>query len=1092
MQLRTSTWMCACTFLLSGSLALAQAPSGTITGTVTDSTGAVIPSAPVTITNKATGAARSVPANATGIYSAPALQPGDYSVRVELQGFRTLQRDASVAAGSTTTVDMALTLGATQEVVTVEAASAQVNYETHAVQGVVERQTIQELPLNGRNFLALASLEPGVQVYNSAPPAQFNSQFYVGVDSALGGVGTRITVDGGVINDEMEGGSSMNFSQEVVQEFQLSALNYDLSTGITNVGAINIVTRSGSNDFHGSGYFFFRDHNMSAYPALQRSTFNPNPFFARRNPGFVLGGPIKKDKLFFFFNLEKQFQTSVLTDQYDIASLQAANAIYQSPERYTYITARFDYHINDKNTAFVRYSHDGNFTFGSYRGAHPQPSIWNYNDNWADQSMLGLTTTFTANLVNDLHFQYHYWQNNVTLTNQQDCQAPCLGYGLPSIEGIVGSSVGTFAGVSDNSPQFRQARSFELNDGLSWQKGSHRIRFGIDYEHMATKVVPWDACYLGCLSLYSPESVRTQGNAGLVSQYLPNLPTSINSNAALLALPVSFGSTAIYSGFPVGNGTFPGYYEHNQGGVNQRIQPYISDTWKVRPDFTLNLGLGYDVETGIFYSNIPLPAYLSPILEGQTGGLPSGLGAPQPNTKDFAPQVGFSWAVGKSKKTVIRGGAGMYWDTNDIWNHFREGGAIGPVGDGRTTLSAQSFTNIFPNIVNLQSGAPIPVGSNLSLGTLTNLTLGQFIQIYNQQIGGLQQKYGTLTQTSGPIAVTGLDLAKTGIEIFPDHFPMARSYQVSMGVQRELGHDMVLTADYAHRVFVNTNVGEEDMNRSTRWVNGKPDPVIPQCAASQLNVPGQECSNGSITFWDPEGRSVYDALLVKLNKRFSSHYQFTASYALQDQRAISAVNLDNLFAGYGPVLPKQNLNVAGVIQLPWGFQVTLNSSIISRTPTTPLVAGYDLNGAGYNVNGVSLFPITEAIPAGAVPGLSYNCFNYSCGKSQLTAAINYWNTNIAGTRDSHNNLIPKLSIPSDYQFGDPVFTQDFRLTKNFVYKERYKASIFGEVFNAFNIANLSGYSTIIGPAFGQPTARFQQAFNSGGPRAFQVGARVSF
>src|SRR5579884_3004618 len=217
-------------FALVCSFASAQTPTGTITGTVTDQTGAVIPNATITITDKATNTSRSETTNAQGLYSAPALSPGDYQVKAEAQGFRTLQRDAQVTAGTTTTVDLNMSLGAAAEVVTVEAASAQINYESQAVQGNVARQTIQELPLNGRNFLSLASIEPGVQVYNSAPPAQFNSQFYVGVNSALGGVGTRLTVDGGDINDEMEGGSSMNLSQEVVQEFQLSALNYDIST----------------------------------------------------------------------------------------------------------------------------------------------------------------------------------------------------------------------------------------------------------------------------------------------------------------------------------------------------------------------------------------------------------------------------------------------------------------------------------------------------------------------------------------------------------------------------------------------------------------------------------------------------------------------------------------------------------------------------------------------------------------------------------------------------------------------------------------------------------------------------------------------
>jgi hypothetical protein len=894
----------------------------------------------------------------------------------------------------------------------------------------------------------------------------------------------------------MEGGSSMNLSQEVVQEFQLSALNYDISTGITNVGAINIVTRSGSNDFHGSGYFFFRDHNMAAYPALTRSPINPNPFFARRNPGFWVGGPIKKDKLFFFFNLERQFQTSVLTDQYDLPSLQPLNAIFPSPERYNYITTRFDYHLSAKTTLFVRYSHDGNFTFGSYRGNRPEPSVWNYNNNWSDQSLIGVTTTITPNLVNDFHGQFHYWQNNVTLTNPQDCQGACIGFGLPSIESILGSSTTTFAGVSDNSPQFRQARSFELIDGITWQKGSHRIRGGFDYEHMQTKVVPWDACVIGCLSVYSTENTLSLlapfGGAAAAAQYFPNLPKTVASTNDLLNLPASFASTSIYSGFPVGNGTFPGYYQHDQGGLNQRIQPYIADTWKVRDNLTINMAVGYDVETGLFYSNIARPQYLAPILEGQTGGVPYGLGAPQPNKLDFAPQVGFSWAIGKDKKTVIRGGAGMYWDTNDIWNHFREGGAIGPVGDGRTTLSAQSYTNIFPGINAFNNAAagptPIPVGTNFSLNQLTNLTLGQWIQIYNQQTPALQQRFGTLTQTSGPITVSGLDVAKTGIEIFPSKFPLTRTYQTSIGVQRDLGHDMVLTVDYARRIFENVNLGEEDLNRSSRAsvINGKltPTPVIPLCTAAQQYVPGQECSNGSITVWDPEGRSVYDGLLMKLNKRFSNRYQFTASYALQKQVATTVVNLDNIFAGYGPVLPRQNFNIAGVVNLPYGFSLSINSSYITTTPTTPVVAGVDLNGSGNTV-----FPITEADPNLA----GYNCFNAGCGKSDLIAAVNYWNTNLAGTLDARGTKIPVLPVPTHFQFNDPVISQDLRLTYTYTYRERYKASIFGEIFNTFNIANLNGYSTVLNTAsFGQPTSRFAQIFGSGGPRAIQIGARVSF
>jgi hypothetical protein len=308
-QSKLSLYAAVCVLLAAAVSTRGQEPTGIISGAITDSSGAVVPNVTITITNKATGAARIATANAEGLYSAAALFPADYEVRVEQAGFRTVVAAAQVVAGGTTSLDLTIVPGAPAEVVKVEAAAAQVDYDSHTIQGVIQRQTIEDLPLNGRSSLQLASLEPGVtQVPGSI--AQFNAMFNVSVFGATAGatsgsgVGVRLTVDGGTINDEMEGGTSLNLSQDVVQEFQLSTLNFDASTGIAASGAINIITRSGSNAFHGSAYYFYRDHNIAAYPGLSRSPLFPSPFFQRKNPGFLLGGPIKKDKLFFFFNYE--------------------------------------------------------------------------------------------------------------------------------------------------------------------------------------------------------------------------------------------------------------------------------------------------------------------------------------------------------------------------------------------------------------------------------------------------------------------------------------------------------------------------------------------------------------------------------------------------------------------------------------------------------------------------------------------------------------------------------------------------------------------------------------------------------------------
>ena len=200
-------------------------------------------------------------------------------------------------------------------------------------------------------------------------------------------------------------------------------------------------------------------------------------------------------------------------------------------------------------------------------------------------------------------------------------------------------------------------------------------------------------------------------------------------------------------------------------------------------------------------------------------------------------------------------------------------------------------------------------------------------------------------------------------------------------------------------------------------------------------------------------------------------------------------NLDNYFASYGPNLSKHNLHLAGVVDVPWGLKLSVNSSILSASPVNPVITGIDLNASGN-----TSFPLSEA-----VPGLTYNCFNYGCGKSELMKAVAAFNSNVAtsatGKRARNGAIIPSLSLPSSYELGAPVYTQDFRITKE-VALERYRLSVFTEFFNAFNIPNLtySGSPTINSVAFGQPTGRVGQAstFGSGGPRAVQVGSRLTF
>jgi hypothetical protein len=1061
-------WLTCALVALSFAL-LAQAPTGTITGSVTDETGAIVSNAKITIINKATDFARTAVANGEGLYSVPALLPGEYEVRCEQAGFRVTVSRVTVQAGGSTTVNLRMEVGTNKEIVNIEATAAQLEFEGSTVDGVITRQQIQGLPLNGRSFLNLALIEPGVSV-STGSTSQYNAQFSVSILGSDSGR-TSYTVDGGNIRDSIEGsGPGMNFSQEVVQEFQLSSMNFDLSTGITAVGSVNVVTRSGGNDFHGSGYYYFRDHNMAAYPALKRNAFNPDPFFARRNPGFWLGGPIKKDKLFFFFNYEYQNQASAVTVEPNLASFSSLAGTFASPYRGKTLSTRFDYRLNSRNSLFARYSHDGNSSNGPRSGSS-FPSNWVVNTNWSDQSVLGVTSTLTASLVNDFHFSYQYWHNRNLFPSASDC-GNCIGLdGIASQIGVNGSNV--TIGHTSNATQGRDLRKFQFDDGISWQKGSHRIRAGGQIEN-APGTGFWGYCDPMCAVVAPPELIRSLSPG--VQSLFPNVPSQVKTYQDFLNLP--FLGAII----GVGDPSQPPPYNVNIAKVNTRFRLYAQDSWRVRPSLTLNYGLAWEYETNLFNHDLTKPALLAPIYG-------SDLSPTNNNHGNFSPSVGFAWRPNNSNKTVIRGGGGIYYDTEYLYQRLQERSYIGPLGNGRIQFPNTGLTNIFPGILNLSlGGVPIPVGASLPSGQLTTLSMGQFQQIYQLEIGAVTQSL--TSKNPNDLSIRNIDISKSAAQLYPKNYPLLQAIHTNFGVQRQIGDSMVLSVDFARRVFNHVDLGEVDANRFNRFINGVQTPVIPKCAPAQANVPGVQCSNGSITFWTPGGHTTYNSLLVKLDKRFAKRYQFRASYALADQHGYNGLyNLDNYAESYGPQGSRHTLNVSGTVDLPWGFQIGLISAMATRGPQMAYVANVDLNGDGTT---------TEPLP-----GLKNNCLNRGCGPAELQAAVDNWNTTYAGKKDARGQTIPAVVLPPSYTLGRFFDSQDLRVTKKFAFsKERYSISVFGEMFNVLNYYNPGGSNFNLDTknsnpaaqtyAFGIPTQRVGQVFGSGGPRSAQVGARFTF
>ena len=277
--------------------------TGSIVGTVSDPSGAVIRGAEVSITNVATQQLVNLATNSSGSFNSGALIPGEYRARISAEGFSSAQVSLTVLVGNTATTNVKLQIGQATQVIEVRDSEVRVNTEQATVQGVLNAQQIENLPVNGRNFMDLAQLEPGVQIQDGADLGK-DGYLAVSIGGRFGG-STRIEVDGVDVSDEIWGSTTTNIPASAIQEFQLSQSSMDLSTELTTSGAINVTTRSGTNDIHGQAFEFFRDSSLAAALPAPPGLSEP---FQRSQYGGSLGGPVVKNKFFYFLDGERTQQ----------------------------------------------------------------------------------------------------------------------------------------------------------------------------------------------------------------------------------------------------------------------------------------------------------------------------------------------------------------------------------------------------------------------------------------------------------------------------------------------------------------------------------------------------------------------------------------------------------------------------------------------------------------------------------------------------------------------------------------------------------------------------------------------------------------
>ena len=802
------TFVLAITFLLASTLLFAQTTvgNGSIQGVVTDPSGAVVSGATVTITEKSKGTATHVTTDSRGAYSSGALIPGTYVVRVEAGGFKTTEVPVNVQVGNTANGNARLELGQASQVVEVEANTVAVNTEQATVQGVITENQIANLPVNGRNFLDLAQLEPGVQIQdgqNFDPTKAGYSSISFG---GRFGRTARIEVDGVDVSDETVGTTTTDIPSSAIQEFQISQSSLDMSTELTSSGAVNVTTKSGSNAYHGDAFGAFRD---SAFAAALPTPPGFSAPFQRSQYGGDFGGALIKNKLFFFIDGERTIQHTSVPVPIS-APFSSFSGTFSDGFHEGNLLGRLDYQLTKNVRAFFRFS-----DFQNLLGATFGYGYSLYDNKDITRNFVGGVDFNTGSFSHAIRFSYLKFQNQIIDATTGSTTLPFANIGAELFMG----GTGLVAGPNLLAPQSTPQSNHQIKYDGSKIIGSHVIRYGVGYNHIQGG---------GFASFFKngPQvgsGVSTDEIAAAATGPFPggaSNPLNYPADFVTVANGLGFSTIKPALGFPAGG-----------LGPDNRILFYVGDNWKIKPNFTLTYGIRWMRDTGRTDSQYPAISGLNDLIPGL------GNQVNQPN-QNWAPQLGFAWDPSKNGKTSIRGGIGLFYE-NAIWNNV--------LFDGPPREPTGAFLQFFSPCSG--AGAPVTLqtangpintpGSALAVGVCGPAGATSFPLIGNAlpSILALQQAYvagsplnlqatnpayaGQYLTGCGSTPATATNcFFGPGASMFNPDYKSPRSVQMNIGIQRELRRGMVFSADFVRNVQTHYLLGV-DLNHAgdTRYFN---------------------------------------------------------------------------------------------------------------------------------------------------------------------------------------------------------------------------------------------------------------------------------
>ncbi len=995
--------------------AQSQGSTGSITGVVSDSTGAVVPNATVNLVSQSTNQTQTVTTSSDGIYRFVLLQPGKYTVKTSAANFAETTLDVEVQVGRTT--DANFTLGAQDVSATVEVTAEGVQSTTSNFDAIQNETAIQNLPINGRRFQDFATLTPSAQIDPSRGQISLSGQR---------GINTNVNVDGVDYNQPFFGGirggersnSAFTIPQESIREFQVVAAGYSAEFGRSSGGIVNAVTKSGSNDFRGSLFYLIRPKSLARAnnyaEALKEQSLGPRGVDATLAPtqqqfGGSIGGPIVKDRFFFFGSYEQQrFRaprqvlfgnlTNINTATLNPGQLALYNYYRSIEDSFTQTNdayaalGRVDWNINNANRFNIRYSYSRNNALNAVstgETALDPTTSRALSNNGTEKNrnniVVGqLVSNFTPTVVNEFRFQFAR-EDRPRLANIE----------APNIDNAIGSF-----GTRNFMPTTQFDKRLQFTDSLTIIKGNHNIKFGGEFSDI----------YANQEFGFNQFGVYTF--AGLTS-------------ATGILEAMSTNQTATIRGrFDVATARYRQQIGNLAAAFTVRELAFFGqDSWRITPKLTFNFGLRYEKQfnPSAEANNSPVINLIKstplPLFGGRTID-PTQIPDSQ---NQWGPRVGFAYDPQGDGKMVIRGFAGMYYARTPLlvlagpFNNFRDPAGdlsveLGPGAFSSTGFSQAAFDAANPQYVAIVGGpgfAPNTVfrqfailGINLNtvaINSLPTLSTTQLSQIANAIRGA----------TTNPPTNLGVFQNANITGIMPD-FKNPQSFQFGGGVERQIAEGLVIGIDYAQVNTVNLQRNRDINLPSPTGV----DPVSGRVLVNRSSRPIP--SLGTIQLRDSSARSLYRGLTFRalVNKKWG---RINAFYTLskntsdddneRDAGGVLYANPYDLRGEYGLArIDRRHQFVANpVIFLPYGFEVSSAIRLRSGTPVNSTV-GSDLNGDGVN----SERPI----------------------------------------------LVPGFEIRRNSFRNRNIYDVDLRVQKGFSFGERRRLVLTSEFFNILNLSNI--------------------------------------